>query len=210
VGRPVRKEVRIIKGIALVMLVAASLPGLAGAAEPGERAGPGVASRSVANAPTKTAPYQAHSDEQLTVLAAQWDSLDTHQRRALLTEMKSRMARGGKREPVLHIRTERRYGRIIRQPDGRVIRIETNVVRVQPVTPEMLARVRSHGGFGLGFEHRVGLHRRAEEPLGEGPAGAAVAGAPEGAAESARSAAAEEEEAGRSPLPVLKAAEVSP
>ena len=172
------KEVRIIKGIALMMLIAASLPGLAVAA--GSGAGP--------------ASFESSSDEQLTALAAQWDSLDTHQRRALLTEMKTRMARGGNAAPVLRIRTERRYGRIIRQPDGRVIRIETNVVRVQPVTPEILARVRSHGGFGTGFEHRVGLrHQTGGASAGElrkPGSGSSLEGAPA--------------------LPVLRASEATP
>jgi hypothetical protein len=97
-------------------------------------------------------PYHDRSDEQLTALAADWDSLDRHQRRALLTEMKVRMARNGKRGNVLHIRTERRYGRLIRQSDGRVIRIETQVVHVRPVSPEDLEARKS---FGVGFEQRV-------------------------------------------------------
>lgn len=101
--------------------------------------------------------YRQHSDGELTALAADWDALDRHQRRALLTEMKLRMARNGKRDDVIHIRTERRYGRIIRQSDGRVIRIETQVVHVRPVNPEDL---KARHGFGVGFEQRVA--RRAE------------------------------------------------
>jgi hypothetical protein len=97
-------------------------------------------------------PYGSHSDEELTALAADWDSLDRHQRRALLTEMRLRMARPGDGDEVLHIRTERRYGRIIRQSDGRVIRIETQVVQVRPVNPGALE---GRQGFGVGFEHRA-------------------------------------------------------
>ena len=104
--------------------------------------------------------YERHSDEELTALAADWDSLDRHQRRALLTEMKLRMARTGKRGEVIHIRTERRYGRLIRQSDGRVIRIETQVVHVRPVNPEDL---KARHSFGVGFEHR--LARRAERAV---------------------------------------------
>jgi hypothetical protein len=106
--------------------------------------------------------YERLSDDQLTALAADWDDLDRHQRRALLTEMKVRMARGGKRGDVLHIRTERRYGRIIRQPDGRVIRIETQVVQVRPATPDELEGRHS---FGVGFEKRVA--RRQELRTGD-------------------------------------------
>ncbi|MBX3706338.1 MAG: hypothetical protein KF911_06830 [Pseudomonadales bacterium] len=99
--------------------------------------------------------YAGHTDQALTALAAQWDSLDVHQRRALLTEMRQRMAqRGARGGGTLQIRTERRYGRIIHQPDGRVIRIETQVVHVRPISEEELLGVQ--GGFGVGFERRAG------------------------------------------------------
>ncbi|NBC22390.1 MAG: hypothetical protein GVY21_02830 [Gammaproteobacteria bacterium] len=130
-------------------------------------AAPGLAAAVDASEPA----YGDHSDEELTALAADWDSLDRHQRRALLTEMKTRMARRGTSdEGVLHIRTERRYGRLIRQPDGRVLRIETQVVHVRPIDPQQMERLEQAGnrveqtgsrrGFGVGFERRV-LHRRA-------------------------------------------------
>ncbi|HEX7035935.1 MAG TPA: hypothetical protein VF210_09180 [Pseudomonadales bacterium] len=114
-------------------------------------------------------PYGEYSDQQLNALAAEWDSLDRHQRRALLTEMKLRMARKGADQSVLHIRTERRYGRLIRKSDGRVIHIETQVVHVRPVKPEDL---KARQGFGIGFEHRVA---RQKERLVAAPAGTAPA-----------------------------------
>lgn len=121
-------------------------------------------------------PYGEYSDQQLNALAADWDSLDRHQRRALLTEMKLRMARKGTDQSVLHIRTERRYGRLIRKSDGRVIHIETQVVHVRPVKPEDL---KARQGFGIGFEHRVA---RQKERLVVAPA-AAVPAPPEPNAE---------------------------
>ncbi len=132
----------------LVTLLAVGLPGIAAASA--KSAQPGFADR---------------SDEELTALAADWDSLDRVQRRALLTEMKLRMARDakGNGEGVLHIRTERRYGRLIRQSDGRVIRIETQVVHVRPISPEEVSSRRS---FGVGFERRVA--RRQEDSSGDG------------------------------------------
>jgi hypothetical protein len=105
------------------------------------------------------------SDEELTVMAAQWDALDRHQRRVLLTEMKSRMSGNGAGAGTLRIRTERRYGRIIRQPDGRLIRIETQVVHVRPASPEELTAARQ--AFGVGFEQRVGSRVAAAEQPGE-------------------------------------------
>ncbi len=54
--------------------------------------------------------------------------------------------------PVLTIKTERRYGRIVRQPDGSLVRIETteHVVRYQAMPEDAGDRP-----FGLGFEQRV-------------------------------------------------------
>ena len=99
------------------------------------------------------APYAAYSNDALTALAARWDTLDVHERRALLTEVRQRMAQSGAQpgSGVIEIRTERRYGRIIRQADGRFIRIETRVVHVQPLPESALS-----GGYGVGFERRAG------------------------------------------------------
>lgn len=188
---------RIIKGFALTLLLAAGFPGpaMAGPSSEGELVSAAAGRASVVD-------YRAFSDEQLTEQAARWDALDKHQRRALLTEMKARMARSGRGGPVLHIRTERRYGRLIRQPDGRVIRIEANVVRVQPVTPEMLARVRARGGFGVGFERRLGIDREKLEARAvemEPASGAALEAVP--AAEAVPTVPS---------LPVLKASDPAP
>jgi hypothetical protein len=111
-------------------------------------------------------PYGDRSDDELTALAASWDSLDKLQRRALLTEMKLRMARRGASDEnaVIHIRTERRYGRIIRQADGRVIRIETQVVHVRPLDDDE-RQVRQ--GFGVGFERRVARREQDRGVAGE-------------------------------------------
>ena len=150
-------------------LPALSLADVAGAGSPAETAvvgSPSAPALTQASAPTQgAAPAQAaavptytdSSNQALTALAARWDSLNVHERRALLTEVRRRMALqgGGNPSGVLQIRSERRYGRIIRQPDGRLIRIETKVVHVRPATEaETLASQRA--GFGVGFEHRVG------------------------------------------------------
>ena len=169
-GVPGRRaiEVRIIKSLAFVLFLAAGLPGLVFAGKPAAQGAPGI------DAPLAESQqnFETYSDQELTSLAAQWDVLSTHQRRALLTEMKGRMASGGNAGPAMQIRSERRYGRIVRQPDGRVIRIETNVVRVRPVTPEMLARARAQAGFGVGFEQRVsGIERR---QISEPPSGTTI------------------------------------
>ena len=95
-------------------------------------------------------PYADASDEALTKFAAQWDELNADQRRALLAEVKMRMARQGSSGGVLRIRLQRRYGTVIRR--GRAtIRIE-----VRPV-------LKARQEFGEGFEQRT-----AEAPSAQG------------------------------------------
>lgn len=100
--------------------------------------------------------YAEKTHQELTELTAQWDSLDDSQRRALLTEVKMRMARSKGRDGVIRIRTQRRYGRIIRKSDGSVLRIETRVVRVRPARP-------GKESYGVGFERRVARKEAEQE-----------------------------------------------
>jgi hypothetical protein len=97
--------------------------------------------------------YADKTDRELTELAAGWESLSEDERRALLTEIKARMHTNSDKAPVLTIHTERRYGRIVRQPDGSLVRIETteHIVRYQPMPEDAGDRP-----FGLGFEQRAG------------------------------------------------------
>lgn len=101
-------------------------------------------------------PYSGHSDQELTNAAADWETLSDEQRRALLTEMRGRMdaKKGDASGPVVAIRTQRRYGRLVRQPDGSVVRVETTeqIVRYRQL-PE--ASESADAAFGVGFEHRV-------------------------------------------------------
>jgi len=140
--------------------VAASLPGIVMAAAGG----------SPDTVVPYASPYGNRSDGELSALAASWDSLDQHQRRALLTEMQRRMVASGGRKGVIRIRTERRYGRIVRQSDGRVIRIEAQVVHVRPLVAEDLGQGRQ--GFGVGFERRVAGRREVAPSNSEGGVGA--------------------------------------
>ena len=95
--------------------------------------------------------YAKKTDRELTELAAGWEVLSEEQRRALLTEIKARMHTNSGKVPVLTIKTERRYGRIVRQPDGSLVRIETteHVVRYQTMPEDAADRA-----FGVGFEQR--------------------------------------------------------
>ena len=100
--------------------------------------------------------YAAKSDQELTALAAQWESLDTAERRALLTEVKMRMARQRGPDGTIRITFQRRYGRIIRNPDGSVVRIESNVFRVRPGAA-------GNQTYGVGFEQRTADGQREEQ-----------------------------------------------
>jgi len=105
----------------------------------------------LAGAVSAATEYADRTDKQLTELAANWANLSEDQRRALLTEINARMHSSAGKVPVLTIKTERRYGRIIRQPDGSLVRIETtqHTIRYQPL-PEGAA----DQPFGVGFEQR--------------------------------------------------------
>ena len=107
------------------------------------------------------APDFSHTTHhELTELGARWDELSDQERRALLREVKLRMAQRKDTDGVLMIRTQRRYGRIYRNSDGRVLRIETQVVQVRP-----LEGAGQRTGFGVGFERRS-----ADEPGTPDPA----------------------------------------
>ena len=102
--------------------------------------------------------YSGYSHHELTEVGARWDDLDAPARQALLREVKLRMARRPDAKGVLQIRTQRRYGRIVRRSDGRVLRIETQVVTVQPVNPGQGNR-----SFGVGFERRSSERNQTQE-----------------------------------------------
>jgi hypothetical protein len=104
--------------------------------------------------------FSNSTHHELTELGARWDELSDLERRLLLREVKLRMAQRKDSDGVLMIRTQRRYGRIYRNSDGRVLRIETQVVQVRP-----LEGAGQRTGFGVGFERRS-----ADEPGTPDPA----------------------------------------
>ena len=108
--------------------------------------------------------YQAYTDEELSEIASDWQSLTTEERRDYFIEMRRRMAEAGKkREDPPRIVGERRFGRIIPQPDGSVLRIE-GVVRyregdaTRDATGDVAGDATGRAtppGYGTGFEQRV-------------------------------------------------------
>ncbi len=125
--------------VSVAVVLAVAFAGQLSAAGRGAEASANATSVDVVAAPN---PYADASDEALTKFAAQWDELEADQRRALLAEVKMRMARQGSSGGVLRIRLQRRYGTVIRR--GRAtIRIE-----VRPV-------LKARQEFGVGFEQRT-------------------------------------------------------
>ncbi|MCZ6710887.1 MAG: hypothetical protein O7B25_11035 [Gammaproteobacteria bacterium] len=134
------------------------MPGVGTAAEPvsletGEQA---AAELKAADLEPVSQPYAEKTDQELTELTAQWDDLSDTERRALLIEVKLRMERGNNPEGVIRILTRRRFGRIIRQPDGSVVRIEAEVVQIGPEQP-------AAESYGVGFEQRAARKEAEQE-----------------------------------------------
>jgi hypothetical protein len=108
--------------------------------------------------------YQAYTDEELSRIASDWQSLTTEERRDYFIEIRRRMAEAVKRrEDPPRIVGERRFGRIIPQPDGSVLRIE-GVVRYREgdATGDATGNETRDAtgeatppGYGTGFEQRV-------------------------------------------------------
>lgn len=101
--------------------------------------------------------YAAKSDKELTAMSAQWQELPRLDQQVLLREVKMRMARQRGRKGSVQIRTERRFGRLLRQADGSVVRVETRVVQVRPATKgEQASQVQVRkSGYGTGFGRRA-------------------------------------------------------
>ena len=97
-------------------------------------------------------PYAEYSDDQLTRVAADWESLSSEERRDFFLEMRRRMAEHG-RGQAMPVEVRRRFGRTVRGPDGSVVHIE-QVVRIRSRPPEASA-VEGPDDYGKGFERRV-------------------------------------------------------
>ncbi len=97
--------------------------------------------------------YQAHTDADLSEIASDWQSLTTEERRDYFIEIRRRMAEAGKKRagPPVRIVGERRFGRIIPQPDGSVLHIE-GVVRYRGSDT---TQTETPPDYGTGFEQRV-------------------------------------------------------
>ena len=106
------------------------------------------ATRSVVN------PYTAFSNEQLAGLADAWVELDRDERRWFFVEVRRRLTADGS-APEIPIRSSVRFGQIVRNRNGTVVRIEAvRVTGQRRGKPNAREARRDPRAYGLGFERR--------------------------------------------------------
>lgn len=106
-----------------------------------------IAAAGFSHAQEDVNPYARYSDAELARVATHWQQLGTDARRDFFIEMRRRMERNGQ-SMAIPVRVERRFGRIVRRPDGSVVRIE-RVIRIH-------GRGKAPAEYGSGFEKRIG------------------------------------------------------
>lgn len=106
-----------------------------------------IAATGFSHAQSDINPYAHYSDAELAGVAAHWQQLDTDARRDFFIEMRRRIEQDGQ-SMAIPVRVERRFGRIVRRPDGSVVRIE-RVIRIH-------SRGKAPAEYGSGFEKRMG------------------------------------------------------
>ena len=124
--------------------LALGVAGLLSAGALGAASSPEQLSASAPSEPSLVS-YAEATDRELTELAARWDDLSAGQRRALLSEMKLRMARHGAADGRLRIAVTRRYGTVVRHSNGATATLRIELRSLKSAQPS----------FGAGFEQRV-------------------------------------------------------
>ena len=99
-------------------------------------------------------PYTGFSNEQLAGLADAWVELDRDERRWFFVEVRKRLTANGS-APEIPIRSSARFGQIVRNRDGTVVRIEAvRVTEQRRRQPNAREARRDPRAYGLGFERR--------------------------------------------------------
>lgn len=105
-------------------------------------------------------PYAGMSNEQLAGVADRWEDLNQNERRWFFVEVRKRlMATDG--APAISIGASARFGQVVRNRDGTVVRIETTRVTAQPAATTD-ARDDPRRAYGLGFERRLEVQAGSE------------------------------------------------
>ena len=164
VGAPTLK--RVVVATAVATLLASSLAVLG--AEPGAL-GSGAETTGSARQPvipntsrvvatdasgSTVNPYTAFSNEQLAGLADAWVELDRDERRWFFVEVRKRLTANDS-APEIPIRSSARFGQIVRNRDGTVVRIEAvRVTQQRRGQPNAREARRDPRAYGFGFERR--------------------------------------------------------
>lgn len=105
-------------------------------------------------------PYAGISNEQLADVADRWDALNQDERRWFFVEVRKRlMATDG--APAFPIGPSARFGQVVRNRDGTVVRIETTRVTAQPAATTGARD--DPRAYGLGFERRLEVQSGSED-----------------------------------------------
>ena len=103
-------------------------------------------------------PYAGISNERLADVADRWQALDQDQRRWFFVEVRKRlMAADG--APTIPIGPNARFGQVVRNRDGTVVRVEPQVGAQPAGTTDSRGDPRA---YGLGFERRLEVQAGAE------------------------------------------------
>lgn len=104
-------------------------------------------------------PYAGISNEQLAEVADRWEDLNQNQRRWFFVEVRKRlMATDG--VPAIRIGASARFGQVVRNRDGSVVRIDTTPGTARPAgTTDARDDPRA---YGLGFERRLEVQAGSE------------------------------------------------
>ncbi|MCP5178566.1 MAG: hypothetical protein H6994_01495 [Pseudomonadales bacterium] len=119
-------------GRALVVLSCTLFPCAVFAVNSQEESFPG---ESAELPPSQPVSFRSLSDEQLTRVGQRWELLSAPERRALLAEVTSRMARQNHGDGRFRIQVTRKFG-VVRRADGTTYRVERRIIRVMPVAPD--------------------------------------------------------------------------
>ena len=121
----------------------------------------GRADEAPAASPPPLNPYAMLTNEQLAGVADRWDALDQDQRRWFFAEVRKRLTADGGAADI-PIRSNVRFGQVVRARDGTVVRIGKVEVARQP---RAAASRNDPRAYGFGFERRRSGQREPMIPI---------------------------------------------
>ncbi len=129
---------------AMLALLFGLIPAQVLAVKPAEEVVPQAESELPVSRPIS---YVNATNQELDALGARWGYLSAPERRALLAEVRRRMAQNNGvsgNTGKVRIQATRQFG-VVKRPDGTTVRVERRIIRMIPVDQ----------GYGTGFEQRA-------------------------------------------------------